>query len=72
MSAFLPRFEPRPEQREAALVRARSRYSYNYTHVSPLAVLDKVPIEQELSAGWLVHVGRTVAATLSNRLELEG
>ncbi len=72
MSAFLPRFDPKPEARSALLGHARSRYYYNYTHVSPLAVLDKVPFEQEFSAKWLLHVGETLKTTLGNRLELEG
>ena len=72
MSAFLPRFDPNPESRQAALDRSRSLYAYNFTHVSPLALLDRVPIDQEFSSQWLLNVGRTVAVALGNRLELEG
>lgn len=72
MSAFLPRFEPDPARRSAGLDDARTRYRYNYSHVSPLAVLDRVPFEQEFGADWLLTVGRTVTTALSNRLELEG
>ena len=72
MSAFLPRFDPNPDRRGAGLDRARSTYRYNYTHVSPLAVLDRVPFEQEFSAEWLLTVGKTVSVAMSNRLQLEG
>ena len=72
MSAFVPRLDPNPQRRQAALDRARLAYGYNYTHVSPLAVLDRVPFEQEFSADWLLHVARTVKVALSNQLELEG
>ena len=72
MSAFLPRHDPNPDGRSAALDQGKAKYRYNYTHVSPLAVLDRVPVEQEFSAQWLTHVGKNVAVALGNRMELEG
>jgi arachidonate 15-lipoxygenase len=72
MSAILPQFDPDIEERQALLGRSQSVYRYNHTHVSPLALLDRVPFEQEFSAKWLLHVGKNVSIALANRLELEG
>jgi arachidonate 15-lipoxygenase len=71
MSAFLPRFDPNPEQREHDLELNRSKYQFSYTHVSPLALVDKVPFEDAFCVKWLQSVTSTVVTTLKNRSQLE-
>ena len=45
MSAFLPQYDPRRADRADELRQAQTKYQYNYTFVSPLAVVERVPIE---------------------------
>ncbi|MBX9583628.1 MAG: hypothetical protein K2X87_25280 [Gemmataceae bacterium] len=71
MSAFLPQHDPNRLARESGLETARREYQYSYTHVSPLALLDRVPVRDEFSAGWVVHMGQRVLHALANRAELE-
>lgn len=72
MSAFLPYADPDPAARAAALASAQAAYRFNYTFVSPLAIIDRVPREHEFTDAWLKVVGERVAASLANRVELEG
>jgi arachidonate 15-lipoxygenase len=72
MSAFLPRLDPDPASRTAALTAARKAYQFNYTYVSPLAIIERVPHEHEFAHAWLKVVGERVIVTLANRVELEG
>jgi arachidonate 15-lipoxygenase len=72
MSAFLPHADPDPASRASALVAARAAFQFNYTYVSPLAVIDRVPREHEFSHAWLKVVGERVITSLANRIELEG
>jgi arachidonate 15-lipoxygenase len=71
MSAFLPRFDPNPTGRQGSLDQARAKYQFSYTHVSPLALVDKIPFEDEFCVKWLQAVTASVATTLRNRAELE-
>lgn len=71
MSAFLPHADPNPLGRQAGLTTARQEYQFSYTHVSPLALLDRVPVRDEFSARWVIHMGEKVLAALANRAELE-
>lgn len=66
MTAFLPFQDPNLSDREKSLQAARRRYQYNYTHVSPLALLDRVPIHDEFSFGWLKEVAERVMVGLEN------
>jgi arachidonate 15-lipoxygenase len=72
MSAFIPQLDPDPELRQADLDRARSEYQFNYTYVSPLAIIERVPITHEFSHEWLKLVGDRVLTALHNQLEIEG
>src|SRR5690349_10941601 len=72
MSAFIPQLDPDPELRQADLTRARSEYQVNYTYVSPLAIIERVPIDHEFSHEWLKLVGDLVLTALHNQLEIEG
>ncbi|AMV24978.1 Linoleate 9/13-lipoxygenase precursor [Gemmata sp. SH-PL17] len=72
MSAFLPQFDPDPTARATARDAARLKYQFNYTFVSPLAVIDRVPREHEFSHEWLKVVGDRILFVLSNRIDLEG
>ncbi|MFO0802378.1 MAG: lipoxygenase family protein [Gemmataceae bacterium] len=71
MSAFLPLQDPDHPAREIFLRAAREEYRYNYTHVSPLAILDRVPFKDEFSVGWLMDMAKRVAVVFANRAELE-
>jgi arachidonate 15-lipoxygenase len=71
MSAFLPLQDPDHPAREIHLRAAREEYRFNYTHVSPLAILDRVPFRDEFSVGWLMDMAKRVAIMFANRAELE-
>ena len=71
MTAFLPHEDPDPEQRQLSLKRAQRLYQYSYTHVSPLAVLDRVPIRDEFSFRWLSSVSKQVFVGLENMWAME-
>lgn len=71
MSAFLPQQDPNPRKRAKKLKDAQGIYNYCYTHVSPLAVADYVPIHDEFSFSWIRTVGGKVLNALANRAEVE-
>jgi arachidonate 15-lipoxygenase len=72
MSAFIPQLDPLPADRSARLKAAQLLYQYNHTFVSPLAVLERVPVKDEFSFAWLKLVGERVRTVLANHLELAG
>jgi arachidonate 15-lipoxygenase len=72
MSVFLPQFDPNPRPREEQLADRRRRFEFNYSAVSPLAVIERVPVEHEFSLNWMKVVGEKVLNSYANRLELEG
>jgi arachidonate 15-lipoxygenase len=72
MTAFLPHDEPHPRLRESRLRRARRRYQFCHTHVSPLAIVKRVPPRERFTFGWLVQAARHVRIVIRNRLLLEG
>jgi arachidonate 15-lipoxygenase len=72
MTAFIPRRDPRPADRTRALDEARRDFQFNYTYVSPLAVVDRVPPEHEFGLEWLKVVGCRILDVFANRMELEG
>lgn len=53
------------------LAYARDRYQFNYTHMPALAMVDSVPILDELNFHWLVAVMERVLVALENRASLE-
>jgi arachidonate 15-lipoxygenase len=71
MSAFLPQHDPDRPARTEQLEQAQKEYTYCYTHVSPLAIIDRVPFRDEFSFGWLKAVAERVIIGLANRAELE-
>jgi arachidonate 15-lipoxygenase len=71
MSAFIPQLDPQPVARSARLTAARRLYQYNHTYVSPLAVLERVPLQDDFSLAWLKLVGERVLIVLENQFELE-
>jgi arachidonate 15-lipoxygenase len=72
MTAFLPYEDPHPRWRERRLNRARRRYQFCHTHVSPLAIVRRVPPRERFPFVWLVHAAKHVRVVIRNRLLLEG
>ena len=73
MTAFLPQQESLMMKpiRKLRLVADRELYQYDYSHLSPLAVLKCLPIFDEFSFAWLGIVATRVLDALANRAELE-
>ena len=80
MTSFLPQPSPVLPQNEAffggmfrqlRLWWDRGSYQFDYTHLSPLALVRDVPITDEFSFRWLMVVGERVLEALANRGELE-
>lgn len=80
MSSFIPRREPRLPQNESSRLSIlrnlglrvrRQLYQYDYTHVSPLAILKDLPIHDDFSLQWLRVCGARVMDALDNRAKLE-
>src|SRR5262249_33742607 len=71
MTAFLPHEDPNPWLRERRLARRRRRYRLNHNHVSPLAIIDRVPVRERFTVGWLHQVAGRVRIVLRNRMILE-
>lgn len=70
MSSFLPQHDPHPGRRSSDLATGQSKYVYNYTHVSPLAIADRVPWHDEFSFKWVETVSEHVLIALANRAEM--
>ena len=73
MTAFLPQQETFYPWvlRKLRLMLDRRLYQYDYTHVSPLAILKDLPITDHFAFDWLLMVGEKVLQNLANRTELE-
>jgi arachidonate 15-lipoxygenase len=80
MTAFLPPPAPLLPHHEGFLGRIwrylklrfeRRLYQYDYTHVSPLAIMKRVPITDEFGFEWLKIVSRRVLEALDNRIQIE-
>ncbi|MFM7163134.1 MAG: lipoxygenase family protein, partial [Planctomycetaceae bacterium] len=67
----LPRDEGQGASRAQELARKQAQYRFNYTHVSPLAICDTIPVHDEFSFGWLKLIVERVLVALANRAELE-
>jgi arachidonate 15-lipoxygenase len=72
MTAFLPQQDPDGNQRAKDLETRRNEYHYSYTHVSPLALVDRLPIHDQFSREWLKVVSHTVFYGLANYAEVAG
>jgi arachidonate 15-lipoxygenase len=72
VSAFIPQHDPDPARRAASLDDARRQFRFNYTYVSPLAIVERVPIHHEFTHEWMKVVGERVLNSLANQAELEG
>lgn len=71
MTAFLPQHDPLRITRAAGLDLARMAYRYDYTHVSPLAMVEHVPVLDDFSHGWMLQVADQVLQGLANMSELD-
>ncbi|MFN0051533.1 MAG: lipoxygenase family protein [Planctomycetales bacterium] len=71
MSAFIPQKDPLSLPRRVELDVARKLYRYDYTHVSPLAMVDRVPLQDEFAHRWVVQVAEQVLLGLANMAEIE-
>lgn len=73
MTAFLPQQESLASGllRKGRLIWDQWHYKYDYTHVSPLAIAHRVPIEDEFSFKWLALMSERLLDALANRAELE-
>jgi len=71
MTTFLPQNDPDPASRSQKLDKARKRYRYNYDYVSPLALVDKVPLRDEPSLKWYLKVLDRALEVLGNLIEVE-
>src|SRR5437763_1844217 len=71
MSAFLPQYDPNRDGRAEQLQAAQKTYQYNYTYVSPLAVVERVPFQDEFSFHWIKTVAEQVVTSLANRAEVD-
>ena len=66
MSAFLPLHDPSRAARDEGLRTARLGCRFNYTHVSPLAMVDRVPFQDDFSADWLMLMAAQAANVYAN------
>lgn len=73
MSAFLPQHESffAKQTRRLRLLADQKLYQYDYSHVSPLAVLKQLPITDQFGFEWLTVVGKRVLDVLENHAQLE-
>jgi len=71
MTAFTPQTDPNPSGRNRRLKAAQKKYQFSHTHVSPLALVDHVPMHDEFSAEWILKVADRVMISLSNMAEVE-
>jgi arachidonate 15-lipoxygenase len=72
VSAFIPQLDPDRPTRERDLAEMRAHYSYNYTYLSPLAMVEALPRWEEPSWQWMVTVGETALRVLVNHADNDG
>ena len=70
MTAFLPQHDPDPRSRQRCLALGRRQFGWNHTYVSPLAMVENVPIQDEWSFRWITMVGHRAFDVLENHLLL--
>ncbi len=71
MSTFLPQQDPDLDDRRKELEKCRREYEYNYTHISPLAMADRVPRQDEPSIKWILLLIDRAFDLLANLIEIE-
>ena len=71
MTAFLPQKDPDRGRRPRRTSVAQKHYQFNYTYVSPLAVVERVPFQDEFSFHWIKTVAEQVVTSLANGAEIE-
>lgn len=71
MTAFTPQTDPNPSGRSRRLKAAQKKYQFSHTHVSPLGLVDHVPMHDEFSAAWILKVTDRVMVSLANMAEVE-
>ncbi len=69
MSAFIPQHDHDRPARERGLAEMRCHYLYNHTYLSPLALVDSLPIWEKPSWDWMVTVGETALKVLVNKAD---
>jgi len=62
----LPQNDSSAQRRKRDLADARDRWTYDYSYLEGIALVKKVPREDEPSVGWWAHVGETFARILLN------
>jgi arachidonate 15-lipoxygenase len=63
---LLPQDDPNPRARLRRLEKTRSRYTYDYTRVPTLPMVEKVPPSEEFSLPWLLQGANRVADLIEN------
>lgn len=71
MPTFLPDQDPNPKRRARRLERRRDQFTYNYGHVAPLAVADRVPDSHAPAWAWWEMVLERADAILDNIAEIQ-
>jgi arachidonate 15-lipoxygenase len=72
MSALLPQNDPDRAKRDAQLQATRTKYAFNHTYLSPMAMLERVPEEEYFSVPYMIEVGGRALRVLANHIEVEG
>jgi arachidonate 15-lipoxygenase len=65
MTAFIPQCDPDQVSRRTAIDQAQKTYQFNYTHVSPLALVDKLPPEP-LICNWKIKLAEFTLTAMKN------
>src|SRR5882762_3335354 len=63
---LLPQDDPNPRARLRRLEKTRGRYTYDYTRVPSLPMLEKVPPSEEFSFPWLLQGANRVVDLIEN------
>lgn len=72
MTAFLPQHDSDPNYRKTNLEKARAEYQFNHTYLSPLAVVEKIPVRDEFSWKWIIQLGERVLKMVENHIKVDG
>jgi len=69
---WLPQNDPRPVARRLQLLLEQRLYQYEYSYISPLAMLRQVPLSEQFSQQFLVLLGSRILDLLENLLARRG
>ena len=67
MTAFIPQCDPDPISRRTAIDQARQTYQFNYTHISPLALVNNLPAEP-FFCSWRQKLAKHSLKAIKNRI----